>query len=137
MAYDSLMVFTACQSQAGAGRGAASEYSRWPRNRWPLQRRRVRWKSGENVRGKDVFVLQSTCSPPTTRWWNCCAGRRVEAGVCRRITAAIPSFGYARQDRRPRSVRVPITAKVVANMLTSVVIDRCDQDLHSDQFRVF
>ena len=61
--------------------------------------------------------------------------KRASAG---RITAAIPYFGYARQDRRPRSVRVPITAKVVANMLTTVGIDRLlTMDLHSDQIQGF
>src|SRR3954454_369261 len=78
----------------------------------------------ENVRGKDVFVLQSTCSPTNDTLMELLvlvdALKRASAA---RITAAMPYFGYARQDRRPRSVRVPITAKVVANMLTTVGID--------------
>ncbi|GJL71942.1 MAG: ribose-phosphate pyrophosphokinase [Nitrosomonas sp.] len=93
----------------------------------------------ENVRGKDVFVLQSTCTPTNDSLMEILvmvdALKRASAG---RITAAIPYFGYARQDRRPRSVRVPITAKVVANMLTTVGIDRVlTMDLHSDQIQGF
>jgi ribose-phosphate pyrophosphokinase len=93
----------------------------------------------ENVRGKDVFVLQSTCKPTNDSLMEVLvmvdALRRSSAG---RITAAIPYFGYARQDRRPRSARVAITAKVVANMLTSVGIDRLlTMDLHSDQIQGF
>ncbi|HEY7987528.1 MAG TPA: ribose-phosphate pyrophosphokinase [Methylophilaceae bacterium] len=93
----------------------------------------------ENVRGKDVFVLQSTCAPTNDTLMEVLvmvdALRRSSAG---RITAAIPYFGYSRQDRRPRSARVAITAKVVANMLTSVGIDRVlTMDLHSDQIQGF
>ncbi|GBG15561.1 ribose-phosphate pyrophosphokinase [Novimethylophilus kurashikiensis] len=93
----------------------------------------------ENVRGKDVFVLQSTCMPTNDSLMEVLvmvdALRRSSAA---RITAAIPYFGYARQDRRPRSARVAITAKVVANMLTSVGIDRLlTMDLHSDQIQGF
>ena len=72
----------------------------------------------QNVRGKDVFVLQPTCVPTNDNLMELVilvdALKRASAG---RVTAAIPYFGYARQDRRPRSARVPITAKVVANML--------------------
>ena len=79
----------------------------------------------ENVRGKDVFVLQSTCMPTNDHLMELLimvdALKRSSAG---RVTAAIPYYGYARQDRRPRSARVPITAKVVANMLQSVGVDR-------------
>jgi ribose-phosphate pyrophosphokinase len=93
----------------------------------------------ENVRGKDVFVLQSTCHPTNDSLMEVMvmvdALRRSSAA---RITAAIPYFGYSRQDRRPRSARVAITAKVVANMLTSVGIDRLlTMDLHSDQIQGF
>ena len=93
----------------------------------------------ENVRGKDVFVLQSTCWPPNDSLMEVIvmvdALRRSSAG---RITAAIPYLGYARQDRRPRSARVAITAKVVANMLTGSGIDRLlTMDLHSDQIQGF
>src|SRR3954464_1269491 len=93
----------------------------------------------ENVRGRDVFVLQSTCQPTNDSLMEVLvmvdALKRASAA---RVTAAMPYFGYARQDRRPRSVRVPITAKVVANMLTTVGIDRLlTMDLHSDQIQGF
>lgn len=93
----------------------------------------------ENVRGKDVFVLQSTSAPTNDSLMEIMvivdALRRSSAA---RITAAIPYFGYSRQDRRPRSARVAITAKVVANMLTSVGVNRLlTMDLHSDQIQGF
>jgi len=93
----------------------------------------------ENVRGKDVFVLQSTCTPTNDNLMEVMvmvdALKRASAG---RITAAIPYMGYARQDRRPRSARVAITAKVVANMLTTAGVDRVlTMDLHSDQIQGF
>ena len=93
----------------------------------------------DNVRGKDVFVLQSTCTPTNDSLMEVMvmidALRRSSAG---RITAAIPYFGYSRQDRRPRSARVAITAKVIANMLTSVGVNRLlTMDLHSDQIQGF
>ena len=93
----------------------------------------------ENVRGRDVFILQSTCEPTNDNLMEILtmadALRRASAG---RITAAIPYFGYARQDRRPRSARVPISAKLVANMLTSAGIDRIlTVDLHADQIQGF
>lgn len=93
----------------------------------------------ENVRGKDCFVLQSTCMPTNDSLMEVLimvdALRRSSAG---RITAAIPYFGYGRQDRRPRSARVPISAKVVANMLGAVGIDRMlTMDLHADQIQGF
>jgi ribose-phosphate pyrophosphokinase len=93
----------------------------------------------DNVRGKDVFVLQSTCAPTNDTLMEVMvmvdALRRASAG---RITAAIPYFGYSRQDRRPRSARVAITAKVIANMLTSVGVNRLlTMDLHSDQIQGF
>src|SRR5574340_340980 len=93
----------------------------------------------ENVRGKDVFVLQSTCAPTNDSLMEVMvmvdALKRASAG---RITAAMPYFGYARQDRRPRSARVAITAKVVADMLTGAGIDRLlTMDLHSDQIQGF
>ena len=93
----------------------------------------------ENVRGKDVFIIQSTCAPTNDNLMELIvmadALRRASAG---RITAVIPYFGYARQDRRPRSARVPITAKVVADMITSVGIDRVlTIDLHADQIQGF
>ena len=93
----------------------------------------------ENVRGGDIFIIQSTCAPTNDSLMEVMvmvdALRRASAG---RITAAIPYFGYARQDRRPRSARVAITAKVVANMLTSVGVNRLlTMDLHSDQIQGF
>jgi ribose-phosphate pyrophosphokinase len=93
----------------------------------------------ENVRGKDVFVLQSTCSPTNDNLMELMimadALKRASAG---RITAAIPYFGYARQDRRPRSARVAISAKVVANMLQVAGINRVlVMDLHADQIQGF
>ena len=93
----------------------------------------------ENVRGRDVFVLQSTCQPTNDNLMEVMlavdALKRASAG---RITAAIPYMGYARQDRRPRSARVPISAKVVANMLTGAGVDRVlTVDLHADQIQGF
>jgi ribose-phosphate pyrophosphokinase len=93
----------------------------------------------ENVRGRDVFMLQSTCAPTNDNLMEILvmvdALKRASAG---RITAAIPYFGYARQDRRPRSARVPITAKVVADMLTTVGVNRVmTMDLHADQIQGF
>jgi ribose-phosphate pyrophosphokinase len=93
----------------------------------------------ENVRGKDVFVLQSTCAPTNDHLMELMimvdALRRSSVA---RITAAIPYFGYARQDRRPRSARVAISAKVVANMLTVAGVNRLlTLDLHADQIQGF
>ena len=93
----------------------------------------------ENVRGKDVFVLQSTCAPTNDNLMELMimvdALKRASAG---RITAAIPYFGYARQDRRPRSARVAISAKVVANMLEIAGVERIiTMDLHADQIQGF
>ena len=93
----------------------------------------------ENVRGRDAFILQSTCAPTNDNLMEILvmsdALKRSSAG---RITAAIPYFGYARQDRRPRSARVPITAKVVADMLTTAGINRVMvMDLHADQIQGF
>src|SRR3981081_4085721 len=88
----------------------------------------------ENVRGRDVFVLQSTCAPTNDNLMEILvmvdALKRASAG---RVTAAIPYFGYARQDRRPRSARVAISAKVVANALTSTGVARVlTMHLHAD-----
>ncbi len=93
----------------------------------------------ENVRGRDVFVLQSVCRPANDNLIEMLvlidALRRASAA---NITAVIPYLGYARQDRRPRSARVPITAKVVANMIASVGTDRVlTLDLHADQIQGF
>jgi len=93
----------------------------------------------ENVRGKDVFVLQSTCAPTNDHLMEVMimvdALKRASAG---RITAALPYFGYARQDRRVRSMRVAISAKVVANMLQIAGVERVlTMDLHADQIQGF
>jgi len=91
----------------------------------------------ENVRGKDVFIVQPTCAPTSENLMELLvmvdAVRRSSAA---RITAVMPYFGYARQDRRPRSARVPITAKVVADMIATVGTDRVlTVDLHADQIQ--
>ena len=140
MAYDSLMVFT-----GNANRKLAEEVVKHLNIH--LGRASVgRFSDGEvlvelleNVRGKDVFVLQSTCTPTNDSLMEVMlmvdALKRSSAG---RITAAIPYFRYARQDRRPRSARVAISAKVVANMLQAVGVDRLlVMDLHSDQIQGF
>jgi len=93
----------------------------------------------ENVRGSDVFIVQSTCNPTNDNLMELIvmvdALRRASAG---RITAVIPYFGYSRQDRRVRSARVPITAKVVADFLSSVGVDRVlTVDLHAEQIQGF
>ena len=93
----------------------------------------------QNVRARDVFVIQSTCAPTNENIMELLimvdALKRASA---RRITAVIPYFGYARQDRRPRSTRVPISAKVVANLLETVGVERVlTMDLHADQIQGF
>jgi ribose-phosphate pyrophosphokinase len=93
----------------------------------------------QNVRARDVFVVQPTCAPTNEFLMELLimvdAFKRASA---RRITAVIPYFGYARQDRRPRSTRVPISAKVVANLLETVGVERLlTMDLHADQIQGF
>jgi ribose-phosphate pyrophosphokinase len=93
----------------------------------------------ENVRGRDCFMVQSTCMPTNDNLMEVVimidALKRASAA---RVTAAIPYFGYARQDRRPRSARVAISSKVVANMLEAVGVDRVlTMDLHADQIQGF
>ncbi len=140
MSYDSLMVFT-----GNANPKLASDVARHLNIH--LGRATVgRFSDGEvmveileNVRGKDVFVLQSTCAPTNDSLMEVMvmvdALKRASAG---RITAAMPYFGYARQDRRPRSARVAITAKLVADMLSAAGVDRLlTMDLHSDQIQGF
>ena len=140
MAYDSLMVFT-----GNANPKLAADVVR--RLNMPLGRATVgRFSDGEvnvelleNVRGKDCFILQSTCAPTNDNLMELLimadALKRASAG---RITAAVPYFGYARQDRRPRSARVAITAKVVANMLQAAGVQRVlTVDLHADQIQGF
>lgn len=140
MAFDSLMVFTGNANPQMAeavvknldislGRASVGRFSDGE----------VTVELLENVRGRDVFVLQSTCSPTNDNLMEVLLMvdtlKRASAG---RITAAMPYFGYARQDRRPRSARVPISAKVVANMLTAAGVDRLlTVDLHADQIQGF
>ena len=140
MAYDSLMVFTGNANPKLAadvvkrlnislGRANVSRFSDGEVNVEIL----------EHVRGRDVFILQSTCAPTNDNLMELIvmvdAMKRASAA---RITAAIPYFGYARQDRRPRSARVAITAKVVANMLQAAGVDRVLMvDLHADQIQGF
>ncbi len=137
---ESLMVFT-----GNANPRLAAEVAR--HLNIPLGRMTVgRFSDGEvmveileNVRGKDVFILQSTCAPANDTLMELLimidALRRASAG---RITAAVPYFGYSRQDRRPRSARVAISAKVVANMLEAAGVDRVlTMDLHADQIQGF
>jgi ribose-phosphate pyrophosphokinase len=93
----------------------------------------------ENVRGRDVFIVQSTCAPSNDTLMELIlladALRRASAA---KVTAVVPYFGYARQDRRVRSARVPITAKIVADMMAAVGISRLvTVDLHADQIQGF
>ncbi len=99
----------------------------------------IRVEIEENVRGRDVFVVQPTCRPTNENIMELLimvdALRRASAG---RITTVVPYYGYSRQDRRVRSMRVPISAKVVANMITAVGADRVlTVDLHADQIQGF
>jgi len=93
----------------------------------------------ENVRGKDVFILQPTCAPTNDNLMELIVmADCLHRASAHRITAVVPYFGYARQDRRSRSARVPITAKVVADMLGIAGIDRLlTIDLHADQIQGF
>ncbi len=93
----------------------------------------------DNVRGRDVFVLQSTCAPTNDNLMELMImADALHRASAHRVTAVIPYYGYARQDRRPRSARVAISAKVVANMLESVGVDRVlTMDLHADQIQGF
>ena len=140
MAYDSLMVFTGNANPKLAadvvkrlsislGRAAVGRFSDGE----------ISLEILENVRGKDVFVLQSTSAPTNDNLMELLimvdALKRASAG---RVTTVIPYFGYARQDRRPRSARVAIAAKVVANMLQAVGVQRLlTVDLHADQIQGF
>lgn len=140
MAYHSLMVFT-----GNANPKLAADVVR--RLSISLGRASVgRFSDGEvlveileNVRGKDVFVLQSTCQPTNDNLMELLVmADALKRSSAARITAAIPYFGYARQDRRPRSARVAITAKVVANMLQAAGVQRVlTVDLHADQIQGF
>jgi ribose-phosphate pyrophosphokinase len=140
MAYDSLMVFT-----GNANPKLAADVVR--RLNISLGRANVgRFSDGEitveiqeHVRGKDVFILQSTCAPTNENLMELLvmvdALKRASAA---RITAAIPYFGYSRQDRRVRSARVPIAAKLVADLLTAAGVHRVlTMDLHAEQIQGF
>ena len=99
----------------------------------------VRVEIKQNVRARDIFIVQSICAPTNDNLMELLimvdALKRASA---ERISAVIPYFGYARQDRRPRSTRVPISAKVVANMLQAVGINSVlTMDLHADQIQGF
>jgi ribose-phosphate pyrophosphokinase len=140
MAYESLMVFTGNANPLLAhavvrrlniplGQASVSKFSDGE----------IMVELLENVRGKDCFILQSTCAPTNDNLMEILlmvdALKRASAA---RVTAAIPYFGYGRQDRRPRSARVAISAKVVANMLQAVAVDRVlTMDLHADQIQGF
>ncbi len=93
----------------------------------------------ENVRGKDVFIIQSTCAPTNDNLMELIImADALKRASAKRITAVIPYYGYARQDRRVRSARVPISAKVVADMISGVGFDRVlTVDLHADQIQGF
>ena len=93
----------------------------------------------ENVRGRDIFILQSLCAPANDNFMELLViADALHRASAARVTAVVPYMGYARQDRRPRSARVPITAKVVANMIGAVHIDQVlTVDLHADQIQGF
>jgi ribose-phosphate pyrophosphokinase len=93
----------------------------------------------ENVRGHDVFLLQSTCAPTNDSLMELLImADAIKRASATRVTAVIPYYGYARQDRRPRSARVAISAKVVADMISAVGVDRIlTVDLHADQIQGF
>ena len=99
----------------------------------------VRVEIHENVRGRDVFMLQSTCAPTNDNLMELMVmADAIKRASASRITAVMPYFGYARQDRRPRSARVPISAKVVADMLAVAGVNRVlTVDLHADQIQGF
>ena len=140
MAYDSLMVFTGNANpklaadivkclNIGLGRAQVGRFSDGE----------ISVEIQEHVRGNDVFILQSTCAPSNENLMELLimvdALKRASAG---RITAAIPYFGYSRQDRRVRSARVPIAAKLVADLLTAAGVHRVlTMDLHAEQIQGF
>ena len=140
MAYDSLMVFTGnANPKLAADIVKRLNISLGRANVGQFSDGEVNVEILEHVRGHDVFVLQPTCQPTNDNLMELMvmvdALKRASAG---RITAAIPYFGYARQDRRPRSARVAITAKVVANMLQTAGVQRVlTVDLHADQIQGF
>lgn len=140
MVPDSLMVFSGNANPKLAQ--AVVQHLNIPLGRATVSRfsdGEVQVELNENVRGRDVFIIQPTCQPTNDNLMELVimvdALRRASAA---RITAVIPYYGYARQDRRPRSTRVAISAKVVANMLQAAGIDRVlTMDLHADQIQGF
>lgn len=140
MAYENLMVFTGnANPELAQGVVEKLGISLGKANVSKFSDGEVTVEINENVRGKDVFVLQSTCMPTNDNLMEIMimvdALKRASAG---RITAAIPYYGYARQDRRPRSARVAISAKVVANILQEAGVERVlIMDLHADQIQGF
>ncbi len=137
---ESLMLFTGNANPALAS--AVARHLHVPLGKAVVERfsdGEIMVEIGENVRGRDAYVLQPTCAPTNDNFMELLvlvdALRRASA---QSITAVIPYLGYARQDRRPRSTRVPITAKLVANMITSVGTDRVlTLDLHAEQIQGF
>ena len=139
MPLDNMVVFTERQSGAHRGRGAAPGL--------PLGKAVVdRFSDGEvmveimeHVRGKDVFIVQPTCAPSNESVMELLVMLdAVKRSSARRITAVIPYYGYARQDRRPRTARVAITAKLVADMIQIAGAHRVlTMDLHADQIQGF
>lgn len=93
----------------------------------------------DNVRGQDIYIIQPTCIPTADNFMELIVMvDAMKRASCRSVTAVMPYFGYARQDRRPRSSRVPITAKVAAKMIGAVGTDRVlTIDLHADQIQGF
>lgn len=140
MAYDSLMVFTGnANPKLAADVVKRLNISLGRANVGRFSDGEVSVELQEHVRGKDIFVIQPTCAPTNDNLMEMLvivdALRRASAG---RITATIPYFGYARQDRRSRSSRVPIAAKLVANMLDAAGVDRVlTMDLHAEQIQGF
>ena len=135
MAFDNLMVFSGTANPKLAsqvakslgtqvGRATVSKFSDGE----------VMVELLENVRGKDAFVVQSTCAPTNDNLMELMIMvDALKRSSVARVTAVIPYYGYARQDRRPRSARVAISAKVVANMLQVAGVDRVlTMDLHAD-----
>lgn len=140
MAYNDLMIFTGNANPAlGAGIAHHLDLPLGQAMVGKFSDGEVTVEINENVRGKDVFVVQSTCAPTNDSLMELMlmvdALKRASAG---RISAAIPYFGYARQDRRPRSARVAISARVVANMLENAGVERVlIMDVHADQIQGF
>jgi len=137
---DNMMLFTGNANPALAER--AAQYLDLPLGKAIVGRfsdGEVMVEIMENVRGKDVFILQPTCAPSNTNLMELLVMiDAIKRSSARRITAVIPYYGYARQDRRPRTARVAITARLVADMITVSGADRVlTMDLHADQIQGF